>query len=350
MRGYIMKGILPVAAVLAFLFGFTGTSAYALGSVNTPEQFKQELARHIQNRDSSFTITYMGDTANLEMLIQRVNDQVMQEDNYTEYNLKSHGYKAIGFNGDMAIQFTYVYRTTKEQEKYVDHRVDQILHKIITPGMSEDRKEKAIHDYIEKNTEYDTSYKNYTAYDALSTGKAVCQGYALLAYKMLNKAGIETRIIDGTAGDQPHAWNLVKIDGRWYNLDCTWDDPLPDIPGRVLYDYYNVTDQQLHKDHFWMVHHPVANTVYSKKYQGIPGSAGSHSIQNAAFKHPVPLPTISAELQPQPSASAAGQAEASNQAKSSDQTMAVLQAVKTIGTQIWLILTLLVNKLVTSVF
>ncbi|WCK55533.1 transglutaminase domain-containing protein [Aneurinibacillus sp. Ricciae_BoGa-3] len=345
-----MKKILPVAAILAFFFGFTGNSAYALGSVNSPEQFKQELARHIHNRDTSFTITYMGDTTNLEMLIQRANDQIMQEDNYTEYNLKSHGYKAIGFNGDMAIQFTYNYRTTKQQEKYVDKKVDQILHKIIRSGMSQDSKEKAIHDYIVQNTQYDTTYKNYTAYDALATGKAVCQGYALLAYKMLNKAGIETKIVEGTAGDQPHAWNLVKIDGYWYNLDCTWDDPLPDIPGRVLYDYYNVTDRQLHKDHFWMMQHPVADTVYGKQYQEIPGYKGNHHIQNAAFKHPVPSPVVAADVQPQPSASADGQAVASDQTNTSDQTKAVLQAVKTIGAQIWLILTLLVNKLVTSLF
>lgn len=41
----------------------------------------------------------------------------------------------------------------------------------------------------------------------------------------------------------------MKLDGQWYNLDCTWDDPVPDQPGVVIYTYYNLTDDQLAVDH-----------------------------------------------------------------------------------------------------
>lgn len=66
---------------------------------------------------------------------------------------------------------------------------------------------------------------------------------------MLKEAGIENRIISRTADGQNHAWNLVKIRGNWYHMDVTWDDPLPDVAGRVTYQYYNLTDEQMRKDH-----------------------------------------------------------------------------------------------------
>ena len=62
----------------------------------------------------------------------------------------------------------------------------------------------------------------------LKEHKGVCQGYALLALKMLRELGIETLYVVGEVNTGPHAWNLVKVDGEWYHLDTTWNDPVPD--------------------------------------------------------------------------------------------------------------------------
>ena len=70
---------------------------------------------------------------------------------------------------------------------------------------------KAIHDYVVKHVSYDTSYKAYTAYEALVNRSAVCQGYALLTYQLLKEAGIENHFVTGTGDGQPHAWNIVKL-------------------------------------------------------------------------------------------------------------------------------------------
>ena len=86
------------------------------------------------------------------------------------------------------------------------------------------------------NVAYDSTYTEYSAYAALFLGRAVCQGYSLLTYKMMWEAGIEARIVDGEAMN--HSWNMVNICGNWYHLDVTWDDPVPDVSGRVLYGYY----------------------------------------------------------------------------------------------------------------
>ena len=62
---------------------------------------------------------------------------------------------------------------------------------------------------------------------------------------MLNESGIETKIVLGKGNGEDHAWNLVKLHDIWYHLDCTWDDPVPDVKGRVLYNYFNLNDEKI---------------------------------------------------------------------------------------------------------
>jgi transglutaminase/protease-like cytokinesis protein 3 len=110
---------------------------------------------------------------------------------------------------------------------------------------------------------YDLNYREHSAYAALVKNRAVCQGYALLLYKMLNKAGVETRLISGKAGGENHLWNLVNLGGNWYHIDATWNDPVPDVPGRVRYDYYNRSDAQMAPTHSWDRDlYPAALTPY----------------------------------------------------------------------------------------
>jgi transglutaminase/protease-like cytokinesis protein 3 len=130
------------------------------------------------------------------------------------------------------------------------------------------QKEKAIHDYIVSHIAYDTKLANYTAYAAIAKGKTVCQGFALLTYRMLEDVGIESRIEEGHAGGVSHAWNAVNLEGNWFLLDTTWDDPIPFEKGRILYNYYNLTDAQLQKDHTWNKSaYPTANTSFQNVLQ-----------------------------------------------------------------------------------
>ena len=70
----------------------------------------------------------------------------------------------------------------------------------------------------------DDSYKlAHTAYAALVNGTAVCQGYAVLLYRMLMEQGIDCRIMAGEGNGGAHAWNIAKIGQQYYYLDATWD-------------------------------------------------------------------------------------------------------------------------------
>lgn len=124
----------------------------------------------------------------------------------------------------LTIKIDYSYYLNEEQEKMVNEKIEQVLSEILKPNMTELEKEKAIVKWICDNVEYDHTETLYTDYDALFKGKTVCNGYSVLTHKMLNKAGIKNYIITGLVSTSLHAWNLVNIDGSWYELDVTWMD------------------------------------------------------------------------------------------------------------------------------
>ncbi|OMG01521.1 hypothetical protein BK146_06385 [Paenibacillus sp. FSL R7-0333] len=133
----------------------------------------------------------------------------------------------------------------------------RVLQQTLLPAMTPREEIKALHDYVVKNTAYD--YDNFlkdtvpemsrTVYGTLLEHKAVCQGYALTMNLLLELAGIESYYVTGVANGGAHAWNVIVLDGVYYHLDATWDDPVPDSPGNVRYDYFMISDEKMALDH-----------------------------------------------------------------------------------------------------
>lgn len=127
----------------------------------------------------------------------------------------------------------------------------------VTEGMTDYEKELAFHDYLVTHCVYSEDVLQpqesdiYRAYGALVNGDAVCNGYAEAMQLMMLCAGINTKFVIGTADGIDHAWNLVELDGAWYHLDATWDDPKPDQGENPLHPYFNVTDEIMEKKHTW---------------------------------------------------------------------------------------------------
>lgn len=141
-----------------------------------------------------------------------------------------------------------------EQDPILDELVDTIIKKVVSQSSSDYEKILAVHDYLVLNTAYD--YDNYrrnripresfTARGALVYGVAVCSGYSYAFQRLLDELGIENLYVSGEAGTGGgHAWNMVKLDGEWYHIDATWNDPVPDRPQRVRYKYFLVSDAKI---------------------------------------------------------------------------------------------------------
>jgi len=130
----------------------------------------------------------------------------------------------------ITLLFSVTYYTTAEQEAELDVAVDNLL-ATLNPTGTDYEKLCTVYDYICENITYD--YANleanpdyalmYTAYAALMHKTAVCQGYALLLYRLALEMGIDCRFIGGTGNGGPHGWNIVKLGNYYYNADSTWD-------------------------------------------------------------------------------------------------------------------------------
>ena len=140
---------------------------------------------------------------------------------------------------------TYFY--TKSDLEIYDSEVKRILDKV-DPDWSDLEKIVFIHDYMVSNYEYDLEYSISSAYEMFISRKGICQAYTLTFMELVRNLGIEVHSVIGVN----HTWNVVKLNGNWYHVDTTWDDPLwTDFyirPGYVRRVYLLISDAAIRDD------------------------------------------------------------------------------------------------------
>jgi hypothetical protein len=191
-----------------------------------------------------FNIKYTGSLDNIEEVLKSMIDK----DTYLKSNITRVDWDISGNKTASNINVRVSYIMTKEERIEADKMIDEILADIIKPYMNDHEKVKAVHDYIVLNGKYDNNSLYFSDYDLLTKGTSVCNGYALLTYNMLNKLNIPVNLVSGTASGEAHIWNMVKLDGYWFHLDVTWNDPVSDRDA-VFYTYYMLTEKEICKDH-----------------------------------------------------------------------------------------------------
>ena len=149
---------------------------------------------------------------------------------------------------------------------------DEAISDIIKEGMSDMEKVRAVHDWIVLNCAYAKSELDYynkyvgttefdplkayindnaSAYGVMLRNLAVCDGYSQTFDFFMSVLGIDVITVNGVVANKgenmrAHSWNLVKIDGEWYHVDCTWDDPDNDtMTQRINYNYFLISDVQM---------------------------------------------------------------------------------------------------------
>ncbi len=167
--------------------------------------------------------------AMLEAAAAYTEDCSGQEGDALLWGYKSCNLKTSSDGVTVTAEFSMIYHSTYEQEQQLTAEVKRVMDSMALAGKSDYEKVRTIHDYICDHVDYDYSLTKYSAYDALCTGKAVCQGYSVLFYRMCKEAGLSVRIISGVGNGGSHGWNIVRIGdsaravGKYYNVDCTWD-------------------------------------------------------------------------------------------------------------------------------
>lgn len=151
--------------------------------------------------------------------------------------------------------------SSKTQIEDAINQIEQVKNQIIQNRSGNVYNDiKMVHDYLVENIEYDTTISEdniYNVYGALVTGKAVCEGYARSFKYLMDELGIPCTLVIGkgrnTEGKiENHAWNYVELNGNWYAIDCTWDDPVS-LAGYVSksskYKYFLKGENEFSQDH-----------------------------------------------------------------------------------------------------
>lgn len=260
-----------MGALLVLSATFESTSL-DVGSIRSEDKllkdFQSELKKYINNREESITISYKTKDRNARDVMDRLYrefNKILDVDDYKKHNILSTRYYVEGIPGDYRFKMLVKYRELKGQKQHVKVQAKGIIESIIKPGMDEHEKVKAIYDYILMYIHYDTTHQMFTLYEALANRPGFFQGYTLLTYELLKAAGIQNYFISGEnkVNKVDHAWNLVNIEDKWYHLDTTFNDPIQGKPICQTYTYFNMSDEQLSKDHEWdRSKYPSATTSY----------------------------------------------------------------------------------------
>ncbi|MCU6712207.1 transglutaminase [Paenibacillus sp. J5C_2022] len=244
------------------------------------EELELEIAEGFRSRLDRFTLSHKGEREKLSEKMGDIVRAALRRDDYSAYILESYMYTIRSLGNLSRITIEARYRETKAETAAVDRKVSETLAEIIKPAMNEHEQVKAIHDWIVTHVAYDESLTYYTAYDAIDHGQTVCQGYTLLGYKMLKESGIPVLIAEGSVNTGEHAWNMVQLDGKWYHLDMTWDDPVGADPDNgISYSYYLKSDDELRRDHDWTRDYPKAGSVYADTLTALAESGSEREAQ-----------------------------------------------------------------------
>lgn len=138
-----------------------------------------------------------------------------------------------------------IYRETdasviEETMDAIDAATEEIMF-CLDENMTDFEKVMTVHDYMVLHYQYDYTYSNYDI-TIMTTKTGVCMGYALAFMHLMNELGIECLYVSSEAMN--HAWNLVKLDGEWYHIDLTWDDPGTNY-GQVSHKYALLSDYEI---------------------------------------------------------------------------------------------------------
>jgi phosphotransferase system HPr-like phosphotransfer protein len=159
--------------------------------------------------------------------------------------------------------------------------VNYFINDHIRPDMTDFEKEIQIIKYLVANVTYDVEElsndspvinDSYKAYGALVNHKAVCSGYAKAFDLLAKKCGLSTIVVTGEAINSSsqngaHAWNQIYLDGEWYNVDVTFEDPITDVIlpyGQLFNNYINRTDAEFSSNHIRANGHSCTATKYGK--------------------------------------------------------------------------------------
>jgi len=229
------------------------------------------------------------------MAVRFDNPDLFWLDTNCDYSYDNNGYitsMRLGF-------FDFAAPSVIEQYKYQFYSAaDSILEQAMGFGNDID-KVKYCHDFLTMYCVYnlDAPY-NQSAYSALCEAQTVCAGFTYAFQYLMQRLGIPCAVVNGDAywpgpvNAGSHVWNLIKIDGAYYEMDVTWNnnDTYPENnPGVFSYDYFNITTDEISYDHMryaiseWL----PAGTGITYSYPNYYGDSPGSDLYGVSYGYPI---------------------------------------------------------------
>lgn len=250
----IAKSTLPQNSIVSDY-----TSKYAYSTLSSVE--KKAYARLFE------AVAAHNDSADLEGLGLTEDDLkdvfwAFDYDN-AQFFWLGNGYSYSYYTVNRPISVSPYYSRSESQAKEIQPMFDAAAQEIIDKALKKDNVFdvlQVIHDEIILRTEYRTSGGKYIseADGPLVYGKALCEGYSKAFMYLAQSVGVNCVCVTNS----DHMWNMVEIDGVWYHVDVTWDDPVGG-DGEPYYDYFLVSDSVIYEDHKLSCPFPVKKATAS---------------------------------------------------------------------------------------
>lgn len=149
-------------------------------------------------------------------------------------------------------EYLFEKNKVKEHQRAMQARVEKLVRPV--KGKSEWEKEKFVHDFICENVRYDKLKKAYSheIIGPLGQGVGVCEGIAKAVKVLCDALGLWCMIVICSNNPEKgikyrHTWNIVKLGGKYYHMDVTFDNSLSH--NGIRYDYFNLDDKNIFRDH-----------------------------------------------------------------------------------------------------
>lgn len=184
------------------------------------------------------------DKFNTQIDLTQYNIPYSQENNATLFSFLDENTEeyfcvknfSLSRTGNIYYAIMVQYNCSAEEYANQKAQVDAVANEMLTglkgnTTLSDAEKALVLHDRLAVHVEYDFTYQRRDIYQALVSRISVCEGYTKAYNYLLGKLGISGYTC--TSDYHGHMWNIVRIDGKDYHVDVTWDDATPDIVGRV---------------------------------------------------------------------------------------------------------------------
>lgn len=229
--------------------------------VNNKEEMGNILTKVVEKGLKEVTISFISPQYKEQEIHDYINTLEIMNDTYV--NQFQYNYNMLSDGTITKITFTFKSRVGDGDRQKAEAVIDSWVKQNISQSDNDYTKVKKIHDFIIDKVDYkqdsETTTSGHSVYDitgAMLDGQAVCDGYSKAFQEIAKKAGLETKRVTGDAWNDsysgPHAWNLVKVNGKWYHVDTTWDDPITSDGSKVkVYDFFLKSDDYMAKSRTW---------------------------------------------------------------------------------------------------